>query len=133
MTSATLKRVLVVDDDPDVQTIIRSSLEVFGGLTVTVCDSAEDALQVLDSEAPDLILLDWAITGLQGAAAIAQFRAKPGRDGLPVAIISGVTDPRQIEEMRRTGANEVISKPFDPLTLSTTLIEIHDRALGASP
>lgn len=124
-----LQSVLVVEDDGDIQEIIRASLETIGGLSVRICSSGIDALEILNSELPDLILLDWMMPGHDGGAVIERIRAEPRTSELPVVILTGKALPKEVSKMRSAGANEVISKPFDPIALPSLLSSVFDRSV----
>ena len=61
-----LKRIMLVEDDPDIQLITRLSLEVGGGYEVRVCGSGAEAIQSAPAYAPDLIVLDVMMPGMDG-------------------------------------------------------------------
>ena len=70
----TLKKIMLVEDEPDIQLITRLSLEVGGGYEVRVCGSGTEALESAPAYAPDLILLDVMMPGMDGLATMDALR-----------------------------------------------------------
>ena len=128
MTTTQLRSVLVVEDDDDIREIIRESLETIGGLSVNLCGSGIDAFMVLQDEMPDLVLLDWMLPDLDGGAVIQQLRSDPRTAGLPVVVLTGTARRKDVENIYASGAVDVISKPFNPITLASRLAEVFDAA-----
>ena len=115
------KRVLVVDDDPDVRALVSLTLRALGGYTVETSPSASDALEQARSFAPDLILLDVMMPGMDGRQALKALRADEATAHIPVIFISAGVDRSDAPEYRALGALGVIPKPFDPALLPATL------------
>ncbi len=112
------KKVLVVDDDRDDLKMISMILEPEGYEIITAENGAE-ALEKVESEAPDLILLDVMMPELDGFAACAKLKASPHSKGIPVVLLTGVA--KQITKTRypidgvlRAEAEEYLEKPVDP-------------------
>ena len=102
------KRVLVVDDEAAILRIIRTSLRVFGYDVVT-SESGEEALKLVESEKPDIMLLDVLMPGKNGFETLKELRAK---SDLPVIVFSARSSSR--DEAFRLGANDFVAKPFTP-------------------
>ena len=66
MPAQKLERILYVEDEPDIQEVARIALELAGGFTVKICSSGEEAVGVAVEYAPDLILLDVMMPGMDG-------------------------------------------------------------------
>lgn len=112
------KKVLVVDDDPDDVKMISMILEP-EGYDVITAENGEEALEKVESEGPDLILLDVMMPELDGFAACAKLKASPESKGIPVVLLTGVA--KQITKTRypidgvlRAEAEEYLEKPVDP-------------------
>lgn len=119
-----LKRILYVEDEPDIQAIARLALEVVGGLELKVCSSGEEALDCAESFAPDLFLLDVMMPGLNGPDTLRALQDIPAVAGLPAIFMTAKVQPAEILEYKAIGAIDVIAKPFDPMTLSDQIKEI---------
>jgi CheY-like chemotaxis protein len=122
--SAPLERILLVEDDADIQSVALLALEVVGGFTVLACSSGREALAGAAPFAPDLILLDVMMPELDGPATLAGLRADPKTARVPVIFMTAKVQPHELARYRDLGALNVISKPFDPMTLSDSIREM---------
>lgn len=109
-----LKRVLYVDDDPDLCALARLALETLGGLQVTVCETGDEALREIAANPPDLVVLDVDMPGLDGPDTLAAVTRTPGQGAIPAVFVTAHTDPAQVRRLRVTGVLDVLRKPFDP-------------------
>ena len=115
---STLRRILFVEDDPDIQTVAKMALETLGGFTVLACSSGVEALDELHTFAPDLVLLDVMMPGMDGPSTLIALRRLPAGRDLPVVFMTAKAQSQEVARYRALGAAEVIAKPFDPLDLS---------------
>lgn len=122
-----LKRILMVEDDPDIQVVAQISLEAVGGYTVEMCSSGREALQKVKGFAPDLVLLDVMMPGMDGPVVLQHLRADPQTDALPIVFMTAKAQAHEVASYKQMGALAVVSKPFDPMTLSATLAQIWDE------
>lgn len=128
---AVLQRVMMVEDDPDIQTIARLSLESVGGFEVEVCSGGVEALQRVESFAPDLILLDVMMPDMDGPTVLTRLREREATQNVPVIFMTAKAQAHEIEAYKKMGALEVVSKPFDPMTLPQILLDICDNQVRA--
>jgi CheY-like chemotaxis protein len=112
-------RLLVVDDDPDVRALV--SLAAAPAYEVALASTAGEALEQARSFRPDVILLDVMMPGMDGRQTLQALRADDATARIPVVFITAGADRFDGPEYRALGALGVISKPFDPLALTTTL------------
>ena len=122
-----LKRVLFVEDDPDIQTVARMSLEAVGGFTVMACSSGAEALERAAAFAPDLILLDVMMPGMDGLETLEALRRLPQVSRVPVVFMTAKVQAQEVSRYRDAGAADVIAKPFDPMTLPARVRTIWNR------
>ncbi|WP_017941875.1 MULTISPECIES: response regulator [unclassified Thioalkalivibrio] len=113
-----LQRILYVEDEPDIQAVAELALETVGGYTVKTCASGEEAVRDAEAFAPDLILLDVMMPGMDGPTTLEALRGIPALAGVPVAFMTAKVQPSEIAHYKSLGARDVIAKPFDPMTLS---------------
>ena len=125
-----LQRILLVEDDPDIQAVAAMALEVLGGYAVAVCSSGLEALAEAPRFAPDLILLDMMMPGLDGADTLRGLRDLSALDGVPIVFLTARVQPHEVASYHALGAAGVIHKPFDPLTLSAAVVEIWETCDG---
>ena len=108
--------VLVVDDDPLNRKLLAKNLEQ-DGHRVTSVENGFDALKAMEGDAPDVVLLDIVMPGLDGIEVLARMKESPGLIHVPVIMISGVDDSESVVRCIETGAEDFLPKPFDPVIL----------------
>jgi CheY-like chemotaxis protein len=112
-----LASILYVDDEPDIREVVEMSLSLAGELTVRTAGSGTEALQLLQSFRPDMILLDVMMPGLDGPATLVRMRTDPTLQKIPVVFMTAKALPQEVDRFMSLGAVGVISKPFDPMQL----------------
>ncbi|GGB43520.1 response regulator [Oceanisphaera marina] len=112
-----LSRILYVEDDDDIREIAQLALEMVGGFNVLLCASGEQALEQAAAFAPDLILLDVMMPGMDGPSTLVALRQIPALAHTPVAFMTAKIQPQEIAAYKAMGALDVIAKPFDPILL----------------
>lgn len=123
---SSLKRVLFVEDEEDIQRVVKLTLERVGHLFVHVCGDSRLALHKAREVAPDLILLDYLMPGLDGAALFKQFQDDAGLARIPVVFLTASATGDNAENLRALGAAGVIFKPFNARELVQKLFAIWD-------
>ena len=126
--SEPLPRILCVEDDPDIQTVLRLVLEELGGFTVEICSGGREALHRAPDFRPQLILLDVMMPGIDGPAILAELRLLPATAATPVAFVTAKAQPQEVTRYLSLGVAGVIPKPFDPDTLPGDLTALWARA-----
>ncbi len=112
-----IEKILVVDDDEDILAVTELAAREIGKWEVILARSGEEALRAAREEAPDVILLDAMMPGLDGAATLAKLRQDPATAEIPVIFLTARVQKHEIERYREHGALGVIRKPFDALAL----------------
>lgn len=115
---STLNRILYVEDEPDIRAVAKLALEMVGGFTVKICESGEEALRDAADFAPDMILLDVMMPGMDGPTTFQALRSQPALATVPVAFMTAKVQPAEVAHYKSLGALGVIPKPFDPMTLA---------------
>jgi len=116
-----LQRILYVEDEPDIRAVAKLALEIVGGFTVKICSSGEEALREVEAFAPDMILLDVMMPGMDGPTTLAKLRQLPALDPVPIAFMTAKVQPQEVAHFKLLGALDVIPKPFDTMTLSNQI------------
>jgi two-component system, OmpR family, response regulator len=122
--SKSLNRILYVEDDLDIQTIVVMVLETMSGFIVEACTSGSEALTKAVAFNPDLILLDVMMPGMDGSETFVALRKFPELVNTPVVFMTAKVQPQEVRGYLDLGAASVIAKPFDPMTLANQLREI---------
>lgn len=110
-------RVMCVEDDPDIRTILAFSLGHVGGFEVCLCAGGLDAVARAPVFAPQLVLLDVMMPGLNGPQTLEQLRQLPCMADVPVVFVTAKAMAHEVQALLAHGATGVIVKPFDPITL----------------
>ncbi len=126
MASTTLKCILYVEDEPDIQAIARMALEEIGGFTLEICNNGEEALEKVADFKPDLLLLDVMLPGLDGPDTLVQLRQQPGLAKTPAIFLTAKIQPEEMEEYLKLDSVGVIPKPFNPMTLANEIRRLWD-------
>lgn len=119
-----LKKILYAEDEPDIQAVAQMALETIGGFEVVLCNSGLEALEAAPAAAPDLILLDVMMPGLDGPETLRKLRENDNLKETPVIFLTAKAMPSEVDRFKAIGAIDVIAKPFDPMTLSDQIREI---------
>ena len=121
MPARPLNRVCYVEDDEDIQRIVRMSLERIGKMTVEVVGDPMVAIDRMIAFKPDLVMLDWMMPGMDGPALFRKMLETPTVKALPVVFITAKASTKELDELRKLGAAGTISKPFAPKDLPDQL------------
>jgi excisionase family DNA binding protein len=105
--------ILIVDDDANLREFLRANLELEGYL-VREAATAEDVLDALEEEPPDLILLDVMMPKVDGWEMLRRVRERHGVESIPVIMFSGKVEEERAAAAAERGAQAFIGKPFDP-------------------
>lgn len=117
MPAQPLNRICYVEDDEDIQRIVRMSLERVGKMTVEVVGDPMVAIERIIAFKPELVMLDWMMPGMDGPTLYRKMLATPETKSLPVVFITAKASQRELDELRTLGAAGTISKPFSPKDL----------------
>jgi DNA-binding response OmpR family regulator len=105
--------ILVVDDDPDICSVLEFRL-TSSGYDVLVENDGEAALAALEQEPVDLLLMDWMMPRMGGLEACLTLRADERFAALPVFMLTAKAQEADVQRGLAAGANDYIVKPFSP-------------------
>ncbi len=117
MAASKLRRILCVDDDPDLRNIVTMSLQDVGGFVLQACESGKEAIEKAPAFDPQLILLDVMMPGMDGPETLTALRRNPRLAKAAVVFITAKAGPEDKTRLMDLGAVDVIAKPFDPMHL----------------
>jgi len=124
MPATPLTRICYVEDDEDIQRIVRMSLERIGKMTVEVCGDPLKAIDVITAFAPQMVMLDWMMPGMDGPTLFKKMKEVPATAALPVVFITAKASKKELDELRDLGAAGTLSKPFTPKDLPEQLRQV---------
>lgn len=117
------RRVLVVDDEPDVLLLCRVNLE-FEGYRVLEASDGEEAIRMAQDHRPDVILLDVMMPEIDGWEVLVRLKEDEALRGIPVVMLTARTHDQDQIRGWSAGAAEYITKPFSPLALSQVVEDV---------
>ena len=121
MPATPLNRICYVEDDEDIQRIVRMTLERVGKMTVEVVGDPTLAIEAMTVFKPDMVMLDWMMPKMDGPTLFRQMKLRPETSSLPVVFITAKAAQSDLNELLALGAVGAISKPFSPKDLPDQL------------
>ncbi len=117
-------RVLVVEDDPDIQVILKMVLTRLGKCDVVMTYQGNEVLPLAKTQKPDLILLDVMLPDKSGLEICSELKLDAATQSIPVIFLTARALPMDIKEALTRGAVGYLAKPFDPMTLVKQINEL---------
>jgi two-component system phosphate regulon response regulator PhoB len=111
-----LKRVLVVDDESSIRSMLRFALETEGLECLEAADIT-NAYGVISDQLPDMVLLDWMMPGGNGVELLAKLKREEATQSLPVIMLTAKAQEDNIAHGLALGADDYLTKPFSPKEL----------------
>ncbi len=124
-------KILVVDDEPDIQEIVRANLEG-GGYKVYGAATGAEALRQLKLVRPDLVILDVVLPEIDGMEVLRRIRRDPQTARTPVVMLTCMAEDTDVLQALSGGAIEYLTKPFQPEYLVASvgaLLDVFDPAM----
>jgi DNA-binding response OmpR family regulator len=114
-------RALIAEDNPTTRLLLESTLAAWGYDVLATCDGAEAWQRLQGAEAPELILLDWKMPGMDGIEVCRRFRRLPRARAAHVILLTARGAKEDIVTGLEAGADDYITKPFEPSELRARL------------
>jgi len=108
---------LCIEDQPDIQTILKLTLEAGGRFEVSLADTGADGVAAAAALQPNAILLDFSLPDMDGAAVLDLLKGAPRTAHIPVIMLTAMTQSADIEACKARGAIAALIKPFNPRSL----------------
>ncbi|MDI9637777.1 response regulator [Geitlerinema splendidum] len=118
------KRILVIDDEPNLCIVVQACLENLGGWETLTALSGRKGLAIAIAQPLDAILLDVMMPDLDGLAIVRELQKHPITQSIPVILLTAKVQSTDLAQFTQLGVAGVIAKPFDPLTLSQEVASI---------
>lgn len=109
-------RVLVVDDDPVIQSLLRVNFEMEGYEVIVACDGVE-GLERARNDAPHVVVCDIMMPRMDGLTVARELKADPATADIPILLLSAKAQEADLRAGEEAGADDYVTKPFDPLNL----------------
>ena len=118
------KRILIIDDEPDIREVAQMSLEMVSGWQVLTAESGEEGIAKARQEKPDAILLDAMMPSMDGPTTFQKLQADPSTKQIPVIMFTAKVQQADKIRFAEMGVKEMITKPFDPMKLGSQIAAI---------
>jgi CheY-like chemotaxis protein len=118
------KRILIVDDDPDIRDIAQVAFQKLGKWESETAGSGAEAIEKAKTQAWDVILLDISMPDMDGFSVFNQLQADSFAQKIPVVLLTAKLLPCDQQRFAKMGVAGVIAKPFNPVTVSSQVAEI---------
>ena len=118
------RAVLIVDDDPFIRKLIRTTLEGVSSFVLHEARDGEEAVRTARRESPRLVFLDIDMPRLDGIDACRQMRAEPAMTSAKIVMLTATAEDSAQVRAREAGADFFLTKPFSPLELLRLVSEL---------
>ncbi len=112
------KRILIIDDEPDIREATQLCLEIVKGWDISTAGSSKEGIEKAILEQPDAVLLDVMMPEVDGLATFDQLQANPSTRHIPVILLTAKAQAADQRQFTQLAIAAVITKPYDPLTLA---------------
>jgi len=119
-----ISKVLLVEDDPDIQKVARMSLKMRGVGDVVVASNGEECLAIVGEVRPDVILLDVMMPKLDGYETCRRLKENPDTSAIPVIFLTAKAQHFEVKRGLEAGGLGYLIKPFDPMTLHEQILAL---------
>lgn len=127
-----IKKILIVEDDRTTALFVQATLKKHGFETITANDGHE-ALNKVQSDNPDLVLLDIQMPEMNGLQCLTAIRQQSSREELPVIMLTAVDGAANVYKGREMGANRYLTKPVESERLLEAIQDIQTQQDEATP
>ena len=127
-----MRTVLQIDDDADIRELTAFTFELVSPIVLLQAAGGAEGVRLALEEKPDLILLDFMMPELSGEDVLNALRKSKETRDIPVVFMSARTTPADENHMRSLGAQDIIKKPFDPVSLPDRIAQLITEAQKAS-
>jgi CheY-like chemotaxis protein len=120
-----MRRILIIDDEDDIREVAALSLEATAGWEITTASSGAEGIRaaIEATPAPDAILMDVMMPGMDGPTTFRQMQQNPAIAGIPVLLLTAKVQGVDQRRFAGLGVHAVLFKPFDPITLAAQISE----------
>ena len=126
------EKILVVDDEEDILELLRFNLSR-EGCQVFCALSGEEALRLVRTEIPDLVVLDLMLPGIDGLEVTRRLKSDPNTKHLPIVMLTAKGEEADIVTGLELGADDYVTKPFSPRILVARVRAVLRRKVKESP
>jgi CheY-like chemotaxis protein len=118
------KRILLIDDEETIQEVVQVGIEIEVGWEVAIASSGLEGIKLAQIQQPDAILLDVMMPDMDGISTLCELKANAKTRQIPVIFLTAKTQTAEKEQLHTLGVVDVITKPFNSMTLASQIARI---------
>ncbi len=118
------KRILLIDDEETIQEVVQVGIEIEAGWQVTIASSGSEGINLAQKQQPDAILLDVMMPDMDGISTLSSLKANDKTRAIPVIFLTAKTQATEKDQLQNLGVVDVITKPFNSMTLASQIAKI---------
>ena len=123
MTPVPAANVLLVDDDPVILKLLQVNFEM-EGFNVSTANDGVEGLEKARAERPDIVLLDIMMPRMDGLQVTTELKGSADTKDIPIILLSAKAQASDVQAGKEMGADDYLTKPFDPLELLERVSEL---------
>ena len=125
------KRILAVEDRPDLLDLLRQALEILG-YEVMLATDGEEAVRMATASLPDLIVMDIVLPKMDGLEAASRIRKNPVTRSIPILAVTALAMPGDKDRCLASGCDDYIAKPFTVNELNAAITRLSNKEFGGT-
>ena len=118
------KRILLIDDEETIQEVVQVGIEIETGWQVEIASSGLEGIDLAQTQQPDAILLDVMMPDMDGVSTLSHLKANLQTRSIPVIFLTAKTQITEKDCLQNLGVVDVITKPFNSMTLASQIAKI---------
>lgn len=120
----TKKSILLIDDEETIQEVVQVGIEIESGWQVEIASSGAEGIDLAQSQQPDVILLDVMMPEMDGIDTLSQLKSNQQTSSIPVIFLTAKAQAEEKNQFQSLGVVDVITKPFNSMTLASQIAKI---------
>ncbi|MGV2827562.1 response regulator [Myxosarcina sp. GI1(2024)] len=118
------KRILLIEDEETIQEVVQVGIEIEVGWQVVIASSGSEGINLARTQQPDAILLDVMMPDMDGISTLSNLKANAKTRSIPVIFLTAKTQAAEKDQLQSLGVVDVITKPFNSMTLASQITKI---------
>ena len=120
----TEKNILLIDDEETIQEVVQVGIEIEAGWQAEIASSGQEGITLAQNQQPDAILLDVMMPDMDGIDTLSRLKANIKTRRIPVIFLTAKTQATEKDQLHNLGVVDVITKPFNSMTLASQIAKI---------
>jgi CheY-like chemotaxis protein len=120
----TKKSILLIDDEETIQEVVQVGIEIESGWQVAIASSGAEGIDLAQAQQPDVILLDVMMPEMDGIDTLSQLKSNQKTSAIPVIFLTAKAQAEEKNQFQSLGVVDVITKPFNSMTLASQIAKI---------